>query len=255
MQILGIVNVTEDSFSDGGQFLDKDAAIAHGERLLEDGADWLDIGAESSHPKSARVSAEVEIARLSPVVSHFVARGAQVAIDTYKAEVMAAMCALGAQMINDIQALASDEARAAVAPFSAKVVLMFSRAGSDTDAPLAPALFDFFDRRIAECGIARERLILDPGMGYFLGPKPEPSLEALRLIPELRRRFALPVYVSTTRKSFIGKLTGRTAPLERAAGTLATELFALMQGVDYVRTHDARALRDAAIVWRALTPQ
>lgn len=250
MNIVGILNVTTDSFSDGGAFLSREMAIAHGEKLFADGADWLDVGAESSHPKSSRVSAEVEIERLTPVVSHFAGRN--VSVDTYKPEVMAAMSKLGARMINDIRALENDASRAAVRDAGCLAVIMFWR---HEEGVLRDQMWRFFEERIdlaVKAGITRDKLILDTGMGFFLGNTPAPSVEALQLLPALKRDFGLPVYAATSRKSFISALTGHKAVAERGPGTLASELFALHQGVDYIRTHDVRALKDAATVWNAL---
>jgi dihydropteroate synthase len=260
VEIIGIVNLTEDSFSDGGRFLDTAAAIAHGEGLLADGAGWLDLGAESSNPAGAAVSAEVEIARLRPVIEHFVRRGTRVAVDTHKAAVMRAALALGAGMINDITALRDPDAAAVLAASEVPVVVMFSRApGGRAEVAVHPhrtlvaEMTAFFRERLrvlATQGIAAERIILDPGMGFFLGSTPEPSLWILKHLRALGG-LGRPLYVSTSRKSFIGALVGQ-APGQRLAGTLATELWALSQGVAYVRTHDVRALADAWKLWRAI---
>jgi dihydropteroate synthase type 2 len=257
--VVGILNLTEDSFSDGGRFLDPETAIAQGERLLDDGADWLDLGAESSNPQGREVPAELELARLRPVLQHFAGRGARLSVDTHKPEVMRAVLDLGAGMINDITGLADPASVAVLARSSVPVVVMHSRnrgPRADTAARPDEGLVDeigaFFQERLATlaaAGIARERIVIDPGMGFFLGPTPEPSLTVLRHLPALA---ALgPVYLSTSRKSFIGALTGRPAA-ERAAGTLASELWALAHGVSYVRTHDVRGLVDGWRVWRAI---
>src|SRR4051812_2023522 len=177
-QIVGIVNLTEDSFSDGGRFLDADAAIAHGERLLDEGAAWLDLGPQSSNPEGQAVPVAVQIDRLRPVLQHFAPRGARLSVDTHQPEVMRAALDLGAAMINDITALADPAAAAVLAGSSVPVVLMFARnRGARAERAVAPhqglvdEITSFFQRRIAAlaaAGIARERLILDPGMGFFL---------------------------------------------------------------------------------------
>jgi dihydropteroate synthase type 2 len=244
-QICGILNLSPDSFSEAPSA----DPIALGEKLLADGADWLDIGAEASNVASAQVPSEVEIARLAPVVRHFSQH--RVSIDTHKPEVFSAMAGLGASMWNDIQALRTQAARDVAAKTGAYVVLMFQRTPSEAAA--MPEILRFFDSRIEEVlasGVRRDRIILDPGMGMFLGATPGPSVEVLGRLPELRR-YGLPIYICPSRKSFLGALTGRQKPLERSAATLAAELFALQQGADYVRTHDVRALRDARIVWAA----
>jgi dihydropteroate synthase type 2 len=259
-QLVGIVNLTADSFSDGGRFLAPAAAIAHGERLLADGAEWLDLGAESSNPDGQPVPAQLELARLGPVLDHFVSQGARVSVDTHKAEVMRAVLDRGAGMINDITALADPEAARALAGSTVPVVLMFARnRGPRAERAVQPhdriveEITAFFTERIealAAQGIARERLILDPGMGFFLGSTPAPSLFVLKHLGALAA-LGRPIYVSTSRKSFIGHLVGRP-PADRLPGTLASELWALAHGADYVRTHDVRALREAWTVWRAI---
>jgi dihydropteroate synthase type 2 len=259
-QIVGIVNLTEDSFSDGGRYLDPAAAIAHGERLLADGAAWLDLGPQSSNPEGQGVPVAAQIERLRPVLQHFAAGGARVSVDTHQPEVIRAALDLGAAMINDITALADPAAVAALAAAQVPVVLMFSRSqGARAGRAVTPhqglieEITTFFQQRLTAlpaAGIARDRLILDPGMGFFLGSNPEPSLFVLRHLEALAA-LGRPLYLSTSRKSFIGHLTSR-APAERLAGTLATELWALAHGAAYVRTHDVRALADAWTLWQAI---
>lgn len=262
MQILGIVNITRDSFSDGGRYLAPEAATAHARQLRQEGADLLDLGAESTHPDAEDVSAAEEIARLTPVVRALRAEGARVSIDTYKAEVMRAMLALGVEMINDVTALADPEAVAAVRAARVRVILMHStgrRARAerrDEDAETIVArIVAFFRQRVADLerqGVAREQLILDPGLGFFLGRAPELSVRVLRELKTLRA-LGLPLCLCPSRKSFLGELLrderGPRAVAERGAGTLAAELWALHCGAAYIRTHAVRALRDAATVW------
>jgi dihydropteroate synthase type 2 len=209
------------------------------------------------------VPAEVELARLQPVLDHFVRQGARVSVDTHKPAVMRAVLDAGAGMINDITALADPEAARVLAGASVPVVLMFARnRGARAERAVQPhdrlieELTGFFTTRIdalAALGIARERLILDPGMGFFLGSTPAPSLFVLRHLAALAA-LGRPLYVSTSRKSFIGNLVGRP-PAARLPGTLASELWALDQGAAYVRTHDVRALGEAWTVWRAIRDQ
>jgi dihydropteroate synthase type 2 len=260
-QIVGILNLTEDSFSDGGLFLDPERAVEHGEQLLADGADWLDVGAESSNPAGRRVSAGQEVARLTPVVRHFKARGARVSVDTHKPEVMQAAIELGADMINDVTGLREPAAVELLARHPAvMVVVMHARnAGPRAETASRPysdlvrEIRSYFARRVRDLaahGVARDRVVLDPGMGYFLGGNPEPSLWVLKNLADLRS-LGLPLYISTSRKSFIGAVTGGS-PLERGAGTLATELWALHQGASFVRTHDVGQLARAWAMWRAV---
>lgn len=271
-QILGIVNLTADSFSDGGRFLEPQTAIAHARQLLADGADILDLGAESTHPRAQRVSADVEIARLTPVVEALKADGARLSIDTCKFEVMRRMLELGVEFINDVTGLADPRSRAVLRGSSARIIVMHSirEVRADVDdgrasarsmvAPeeiVAHSLQFFHDRLeiLASDGIKRERLILDPGMGFFVGDSPAASLNLLRNIEEFRG-LRCPLLISTSRKSFLGAIlesAGTPRPIgERGAGTLAAELWAASQGVEYIRTHDVRALRDGLRVWAAI---
>jgi dihydropteroate synthase len=263
-EILGIVNVTRDSFSDGGKFLDSGAAVAQARQLVADGADVIDLGAESTHPDAEDVSAKVEIERLAPVIERLKADGVRVSVDTYKPAVIGHVLALGADFINDVTALHDPESIAAVRDSDAKLILMHSRSSTaraeraEADpATIVDEIVRFFEARIAAltaAGIARERLILDPGMGFFLGSNPEASLVVLR---DLRRLTELgyPVLISTSRKSFIGAVLGGTEPRAiggRLPGTLATEIWAADQGAAYIRTHDVRALTDALNMLKAV---
>jgi len=264
-KILGIVNVTRDSFSDGGRYFKPDAAIAHARRLIADGADVIDLGAESTHPDSEDVSAEEEIERLTPVIRALKDAGVAVSVDTYKPEVIRRVLELGADYINDITALRESEAVAAVRDADAKLILMHSRSSAARaeraaadPATIVDEIIAFFERRIAElaaAGVRRERLILDPGMGFFLGSNPEASLAVLREQERLHA-LGLPVLISTSRKSFIGAILGddqTPRPTnERAAGTLATELWSALHGSAYIRTHNARGLRDGLMILDAI---
>ncbi len=259
-QIVGIINLTEDSFSDGGRFVDPARAIERGEQLIADGADWLDLGAESSNPAGQAVPEDLQLLRLRPVIQHFVGAGARVAVDTHRAGVMAQVLGWGAGMINDITALADPAAAAIVARHDVPVVMMYSRTGSEradtvehNDDGLITTIEKFFRDRMAMVGahgVRAERMILDPGLGFFLGPTPTPSLDVLRALPRLRS-LGRPIYVSPSRKSFVGTIVGRP-PAERGAGSLGAELWALHAGATYVRTHDVRAVADAWAVWRAI---
>jgi dihydropteroate synthase type 2 len=258
------VNVSEDSFSDGGRFLAPAAAIAHAERLLADGADVIDVGAAASHPDAKRVPPDVEIRRLEPVVDALRARGAQVSIDTFAPEVQDWAVERGVAWLNDIDGFPDPERYPRLARARAKLVVVHSVQGRGratrvaTDvATLVPRIEAFLAERVAAleaAGVARERIVVDPGMGFFLGSNPEASLAVLRALPRLRARIGLPLLVSVSRKSFLGALTGREIP-ERGAATLAAELFAASNGADYLRTHDVRALRDALAVARALAKE
>jgi len=259
--LLGIVNITEDSFSDGGRYLDPAKAIAHARALLRDGADAVDLGAASSNPDSEPVPPALEIERLAPVVAALKEDGAAISIDSFATETQAWALEQGVAYVNDIQGFADPALYPKLATSQAKLVVMHSiqGRGKATREPGDPItirdrIFRFFEARIAalaEGGIDRARLILDPGMGFFLGTSPEPSLAVLRGLPELRRAFGLPVLVSVSRKSFLRAISGRDAGASGAA-TLTAELFAAARGADAIRTHDVGALRDALTVGRAL---
>ncbi len=265
MQILGILNVTRDSFSDGGLFLAADLAIAHAEQMLAGGADVIDVGAEATHPDAEDVPADLEVARLRPVVCGLRAKGVRVSVDTHKPAVMRAMLELGVELINDVTGLRDPAAVAVLRDRPTSIILMHStssgaraeRLDIPPDAIVAHIL-DFFRRRLDElehAGIARERVILDPGMGFFLGRDPAVSLEVLRNLPRLAE-MGRPLCLSVSRKSFIGgalETIDNPRPVDRRwAGTLATELWAARHGVEYIRTHDVRALRDAWRLWQTL---
>ena len=259
--LLGIVNITEDSFSDGGRFLAPDAALAHARNLLSDGADILDLGAASSNPEAKSVDPEVEIARLTPVVRAMKAEQRSLSIDSFSIPVQRWAMREGVDYLNDIQGFPHGELYPELAASRAKLIVMHSvqGAGRATKIVVEPAkilnlVLKFFEARIAalaKAGIASDRLILDPGMGFFLGGDPEASFTMLRHLPFLKKAFGLPLLVSVSRKSFLRNLTGRPAQEAGAAG-LAAELFAVDQGADYVRTHAPGALRDALLVRKKL---
>jgi dihydropteroate synthase type 2 len=259
-RILGILNVTRDSYSDGGRYLDPQAAIEHGRQLLREGAARIDIGAESTHPDAEDVSEEEQLRRLEPVLGALVADGAEVSVDTSEPEVMRRALELGARCINDVRALREPGALAAVAPGRCELILMHSTAtGARAErrehrpGDWIARIAAFFEERIGACeraGIARERLILDPGLGFFLSSDPAPSLEVLRRVRELRE-LGLPLCLSPSRKSFLGAVLGRGVG-ERDAGSLACELWCARQGVDWIRTHSVGALADALRIVAAL---
>ncbi len=225
------------------------------------GADVLDLGAASSNPDSAGVAPEIEIARLAPVVAALKADGVAISIDSFSTEVQRWALAQGVDYLNDIQGFPDPEIHPALARARAKLIVMHSvQARGKATRVTVPAaeifarVERFFEGRIAAlmgAGIARERLILDPGMGFFLGTDVEASLTMLRRLGDLKNCFGLPVLVSVSRKSFVRTLAGRT-PQEAGAASLAGEIFAIHQGADHIRTHDPRALADALAVWRAL---
>lgn len=260
-KIVGIVNITEDSFSDGGRFLAAANAIAHAKQLSSDGADIVELGPASSHPNAAHVSDADQIARLAPVFDGLVDTSIQIAVDATIPEVQRYALSRGAGFINDIRGFPDGSLYGEFASAACHLVVMHAISGGETatrTATDASAIYDmvvqFFETRISDLeagGLRRENLILDPGMGFFLGTNPEASLEVLSRIDELRRHFNLPVMISVSRKSFLRKIADRSIE-NIGPATLAAELFAVHQGVDYVRTHDVRALRDAMTVAKRL---
>jgi dihydropteroate synthase len=250
--VMGVVNVTPDSFSDGGRFEDAEAAIAHAWGLVEDGADLLDVGGESSRPGAAPVSEEEELRRVLPVIRQL--RNVPVSVDTRKPAVMRAALDFGAAMINDIDAFAAPGALAAVAKSDCAVCLMHKQ-GDPATMQQDPRYGDvvgevktFLDERVADAlaaGIARDRILVDPGFGF--GKTVAHNLELLRRLKEVSD---LPILAGLSRKSTLGAITGRPAD-DRLAGSLAMALLALQAGARMLRVHDVRETRDVVAVWQA----
>lgn len=263
--LFGIVNITEDSFSDGGRYLAPDAALAHARQLVRDGADAVDLGAASSNPDAKAVPPDVEIARLTPVVEALKSDGASISIDTFSSDVQRWALAQGVGYLNDVRGFPDAELYPLLASSQAKLVVMHavqeggpaSRTIKVPAVELPDRIMAFFEQRIAaltRAGIARDRLILDPGMGLFLGTDADGSFTVLRNLPRLKQAFGLPVLISVSRKSFLRRLTSRGKE-DAGAATLAAELFAATQGADFIRTHEPRPLKDALAVWQALSPE
>jgi dihydropteroate synthase type 2 len=260
--LVGIVNITEDSFSDGGRFLDPNAAVAQARRLAAGGADIVELGAAASNVAAKPVSSGEEIRRLEPVIAPLQADGTVISIDTYRPEVQRFAIGRGVDYLNDIHGFPDPAIYPALAAARCRLVVMHSvqsegRAqrldlGVDEVWRRLEAFFAERVPRLEQAGIARERLILDPGMGFFLSSRPEASLAVLAGLDRLKRRFGLPVMVSVSRKSFLGAIAGRHQPSELGAATLAAELYAAAHGADLIRTHDPAALRDALLVTEAL---
>jgi dihydropteroate synthase type 2 len=267
MKILGILNITDDSFSDGGKYLAPEAALAHGLTLMEEGADILDIGAASSNPDAKRISPETEVARLEAVLPALRKKGAVISIDSFSAPVQRWALAQGVDCLNDIHGFAEPSLYPELAAAKAKLVVMHAiqNEGTATRADIpAGEIFgravSFFETRLdalAKAGIGNDRLILDPGMGFFVGSDPENSLTLLRRLPDLKTRFGLPILVSVSRKSFLRKITGQSDPAGAAvlAAGLAAELYAYLQGADYLRTHAPGALKAALKVRSVLNAE
>ena len=255
--VMGIVNVTPDSFSDGGKFLVRDQAIAHARKLIEDGADILDIGGESTRPGAAAASLQLELDRVMPVLQALVGEGVPISIDTQKAAVMQAAILAGAAMINDVNALQADGAIAACAAANVAVCLMHMRGSPQTMqqhpdyADVVSEVSDFLTTRVATCeaaGIARERIVIDPGFGF--GKTVEHNFTLLR---QLRKLVVLgsPVLAGYSRKSSLGAVTGRPVE-ERLAASLTAAIIATQNGATILRVHDVRETVDALKVMAAV---
>jgi dihydropteroate synthase len=261
-RLLGIVNITEDSFSDGGRFLDRQAAIAQADNLLAAGADVIDLGAVASNPDSARIPVNVEIERLEPVLSHLHARGALVSVDSFRPEAQLYALSRGVAFLNDIHGFPHPTVYPALAASSCRLIAMHSLHGpnhvsrADITVPdVVDTIIQFFQDRLAAleaAGIARERVIIDPGMGFFLGANPSASFAALAGIGRIKRALELPLLVSVSRKSFLRNVTGQADAARAGPATLAAEIYAALRGADFIRTHDVAALVDAMKVLRAV---
>jgi dihydropteroate synthase len=253
--VMGVVNVTPDSFSDGGEWLDPDGAIAHGRALVAQGAAILDIGGESTRPGAEPVGEAEELRRVMPVLDGLAGAGARLSIDTSKAAVAAAALDAGASIVNDVTALRGDpEMAALVAERGCEVCLMHMLGEPRTmqhDPRYGDVVADvraFLAERLAhavDAGIAEERVWLDPGIGF--GKTIDHNLELLARLDEIVA-LGRPVVVGTSRKSFLGTITGGREPGDRVAGTIATNVIALTRGASVFRVHDVAEARDALLV-------
>ncbi len=257
-RIVGVVNVTPDSFSDGGDHSDPGAAIAHGRALAAAGADIVEVGGESTRPGAAPVAAEVELDRVLPVLRGLAGCGAPLSIDTRRAAVMRAALAAGAAIVNDVSALGDAGAPAAVAAHAAHVVLMHKQ-GEPRDMQAAPAyghafhdVLGYLRARVAACeraGVPRARIAVDPGIGF--GKTDRHNALLLSSVAGFHG-LGCAVAVGASRKSFIARLSAGEPPKGRLPGSLAAAALALAQGVQLLRAHDVAATRQAASVLAAL---
>lgn len=257
--VMGILNVTPDSFSDGGQHLALDGAISHAEQMIRDGVDIIDIGGESSRPGAEALPLAQELERIMPVIYALRDCGKPLSIDTYKPEVMREAVLAGVDMINDIQGFRSVDARQAVAEGNVGLCIMHMQSTpavmqiqpqyQDVNAEV----LDFLHRRIKELellGVKRERICIDPGFGF--GKTLEHNISMLRNVARFQRALGLPLLAGLSRKSMLGAITGK--PVEqRLAGSLAAALAALTQGAKILRVHDVAETVDAIKVWQVLS--
>lgn len=257
--VMGILNVTPDSFSDGGKFQQLDSAISHAEQMIADGVDIIDVGAESTRPGVKPMPAEEEIRRLLPVLFALRDCGKPLSVDTRNPQVMREALRAGADMINDVSGFRTPEAVMAVAGSDCGLCVMHMQNDPET-MQLAPhydnpdeevAVFlETNVRQLLAQGVNRNRICIDPGFGF--GKSLDHNIHLFKNLPLLSARLNLPVLVGVSRKSMIGRLTGKPLP-ERLAGSLAAAIAATARGASIIRVHDVAATVDALKVWRALT--
>jgi dihydropteroate synthase len=252
--VMGILNVTPDSFSDGGQFIAPEHALAQARRMIAEGADIIDIGAESTRPYGAQpISAEEELERLRPILAEVVSLGIPVSIDSMKSAVVAWALDAGAAIVNDVWGLQRDPDMAGLlAARHAPVIVMHNRGNVDADIDIMKDIAAFFARSLeiaARAGISPDHIVLDPGLGF--GKTPEQSMTALARLNELGV-FGLPLLVGASRKRFISSVVP-SEPHQRLGGSIAAHLLAAQGGARIVRTHDVsetvQSLRVAAAIW------
>lgn len=260
-QVMGIVNVTPDSFSDGGRHASTRAALQHGEQLLREGAHMLDIGGESTRPGSPPVPLDEELARVLPVVQGAVRWGVPISVDTYKPAVMRAVLDAGADIVNDIWALRQGDALQAVAAHPrCGVCLMHMHRDPQTmqvqpmEGDVLPGVVGFLQARaqaLASLGVAADRIVLDPGVGFG-----KTVAQNFSLLAHQSRLLALgyPVLAGWSRKSSLGAVTGHEVPTDRVAASVAAALLSVERGARVVRVHDVQATVDALRVWQASLP-
>jgi dihydropteroate synthase len=256
---MGVLNVTPDSFSDGGRFLEPAAAIAQGLRLHAEGADIVDVGGESTRPGAAALPDDEEIRRVVPVIEALAGRGVRVSIDTRKAAVMAAAIAAGARMINDVSALRHDPESFATAGASGLPVVLMHSQGEPATMQAQPTydiapldVFDHLAERVeawTAAGFERARLLIDPGIGF--GKTLDHNLEILSRLG-LYSGLGLPLLLGVSRKSFIGRLAGGAGADDRLPGSLAAALHGLAAGTAVLRVHDVAATQQAIAIWQAI---
>ena len=238
--IMGILNVTPDSFSDGGDYTNIDIAVNHAKEMIELGADMIDLGGESTRPGHKFVSAEEEI-------------NVPISIDTYKSEVAEEALKLGVDMVNDVWGLTYDGKMAdVVAKYDGEVCIMHNQEGTDYDKDIMEAIKEFLQNSIdmaLKAGVKKEKIVLDPGIGF--GKTYEQNIEVLERLGELRD-LGYPVLLGTSRKSVLGKILENSTPKERVNATVATTVLGVKDGVDIVRVHDVKENKEAAMVADAI---
>jgi len=252
--LMGVLNVTPDSFSDGGKFIDPGTAIAHAREMTADGADIIDVGGESTRPGSTALSADEELERVMPVLRALAESAvAPLSVDTYKSAVARAALEAGATIVNDVWGFQRDPDMARVAAdFGAGVVLMHNRETVDGAIDIVADVTSFLARSLdlaLAAGIAEDRIVLDPGVGF--GKTPEQSAEVITRLGEIKA-LGFPVLLGASRKRFIGRLLGIENPQDRLYGTLGAHLAGVQAGADIIRAHDIKPHRQALDVFDAI---
>ena len=252
--VMGIVNVTPDSFSDGGDALHPDDAIRRARELWRDGADLIDLGGASSHPAAPQTPVEEELARLLPVMNRIIAEvPLPISIDTQHPEVAEICLKLGAHLINDVSGMRDNGMARLATGHDAPLVIMYNNFTVPKESSALSIVSDmlaFFSDRVAEAeALGVRRLVLDPGYGF--GKSLAENLAVLQALP-LLRRFGWPILTCTSRKGSLGKLSGEADPKARRGASLASSLFAVLQGANLVRIHDAKDFQQLLRTWRAL---
>ncbi len=251
MILFGILNVTSDSFSDGGDFLDPTRAEEKGNELISSGASVIDISAQSSNVNAIQIEPELEWTRIEKLIQKFQMSGYKISVDTYKPYVIRKSIEANVDYINNINSFRDKESLKILSEYKNSIpelILMYSHNNGDlaeaksdlTPNTIMDSIYRFLDHKITELqrvGVPESKLIFDPGMGLFLGADPLLSIEVLKNISEFKKRYGK-VLVSVSRKSFIGNLLGGIPPKERASGTLAVEIYLYQQNIDFIRTHD-----------------
>lgn len=256
--VMGILNVTPDSFSDGGLHASVEAALTHARHMIDEGADILDVGGESTRPGAVEVPQAEELARVVPVIERLAAGGCPpISIDTYKAATAEAALKAGASMVNDVWGLQREpDIASAAAGHGAPVIVMHNRADIDPSIDIIEDMKTFFERSLAiarKAGIPDHHVILDPGVGF--GKTFDQNIQAVARVGELKT-LGYPVLMGTSRKRMIGALIGPERPVtERLFGTIASNVAAILAGADIIRVHDVAAHRDATSVADAIRRQ
>lgn len=265
-EIFGILNITQDSFSDGGQFLNPEHAITQGQRLLQEGADWIDLSGQSSNSKASLVSEEEEWQRVSPVIIHFVKRGIRLSLDSFRPSVQLAGLKAGVKCLNDITGFTHPDSKIILQEElrkrpDTKLIVMHSHTlgiaeeKSDLNVKnVVPTILCFFyDRKeeLLSWGVPESSVYFDPGMGFFLGSDPELSFEVLRQLDQIREEFPN-LMVGVSRKSFLGNVLGGIPPMERENASLAAEIYLLQKQIPWIRTHNVLKLKHSEKIWKLI---